>query len=59
MSTSFSFQTFPVETELFLRENEKGIYRTSVYFLAKSLVGVICLVLLFFHRVFPVKWENS
>ena len=35
------FQTFPVETDLFLRENEKGLYCTSVYFLAKSLVGVI------------------
>ncbi|CAB4026460.1 white-like, partial [Paramuricea clavata] len=42
--TFSSFQgvlfTFPVETDLFLRENEKGIYCTSVYFLAKSLVGI-------------------
>ncbi|XP_028399589.1 ABC transporter ATP-binding protein/permease wht-1-like [Dendronephthya gigantea] len=42
--TFCSFQgvlfTFPLERDIFIRENEKGIYCTSVYFLAKSLVGI-------------------
>lgn len=42
--TFSSFQgvlfTFPVETKIFLREKEKEIYCTSVYFLAKSLVEI-------------------
>ena len=40
-----------METDLFLRENEKGLYCTSVYFLAKSLVGVIRFVLEFISSI--------
>ena len=44
-----TWQVFPVELPVFLREHKNGMYRTDVYYLAKTLseVGfcVLCVLL--------------
>jgi len=41
-----TWQVFPVELPVFLREHINGMYRTDVYYLAKTLseVGFCCVV---------------
>ena len=61
-----TLQVFPVELPVFLREHKNGMYRTDVYYLAKTLseVGVLqyCLTVIeqfIALELFQLPWWGS